>query len=38
MRLEQNLIYIKDVVLGSENKVEDGVLTVDVEGLKAAVL
>ena len=38
MRLEQNLIYIKDVVLGDVNKVEDGVLTVDVEGLKAAVL
>ena len=38
MKLEQNLIYIKDVVLGDVNKVEDGVLTVDVEGLKAAVL
>lgn len=38
MRLEQNLIYIKDVVLGDVNKVEDGVLTVDVEGLKAAVM
>jgi glycine reductase len=32
------LIYIKDVVLGDVNKVEDGVLTVDVEGLKAAVM
>lgn len=38
MKLQQNLIYIKDVVLGDVNKVEDGVLTVDVEGLKAAVL
>ena len=38
MKLEQNLIYIKDIVLGDENKVEDGVLTVDVEGLKAAVM
>ena len=38
MRLEQNLIYIKDVVLGDVNKVENGVLTVDVEGLRAAVL
>ena len=38
MRLEHNLIYIKDVVLGDVNKVEDGVLTVDVEGLKAAVM
>ncbi len=38
MKLEQNLIYVKDIVLGDENKVEDGVLTVDVEGLKAAVL
>ena len=38
MRLEQNLIYIKDIVLGDVNKVENGVLTVDVEGLKAAVM
>lgn len=38
MKLEQNLIYIKDVVLGNENKVENGVLTVDAEGLRAAVL
>lgn len=38
MRLEQNLIYIKDVVAGDTNKVEDGVLTVDVEGLKQAVM
>ena len=38
MKLEQNLIFIKDIVLGSENKVENGVLTVDVEGLRAAVL
>lgn len=38
MRLEQNLIYIKDVVAGDTNKVEDGVLTVDIEGLKAAVM
>ena len=38
MRLEQNLIYIKDIVLGDVNKVENGVLTVDVEGLKAAIM
>lgn len=38
MKLEQNLIYVKDIVLGSENKVENGILTVDVEGLRAAVL
>lgn len=38
MRLEQGLIYIKDVVGGSENSVKDGVLTVDVEGLKAHLL
>lgn len=37
MKLEQNLIHIKDVVLGDANAVKDGVLTVDVEGLKAAV-
>ncbi len=38
MRLEQNLIYIKDIVLGDVNKVENGVLTVDVEGIKAAIM
>ena len=38
MRLEQNMIYINDVVLGDENKVENGVLTVDVEGLRSVVL
>ena len=38
MRLEQNLIHIKDIVLGDVNKVENGVLTVDEEGLRAAVL
>lgn len=38
MRLEQKLIYIKDVVLSDVNKVEDGVLYVDVEGLKQVVL
>ena len=38
MRLEQQYIYVKDIVLGDANKVENGVLTVDLEGLKAAVL
>lgn len=38
MRLEQNLIYIKDVQGGDANGVKDGVLTVDVEGLKACVM
>lgn len=38
MKLEQELIYISSVVLGDVNKVENGVLTVDVEGLKRVVL
>lgn len=38
MRLEQGLIYIKDVKAGDVNEVKDGVLTVDVEGLKAHLL
>ena len=38
LKLEQNLIYIKDVVAGDTTEVKDGVLTVDVEGLRACVL
>lgn len=38
MRLEQNLIHVKDVVLGDVTEVKDGVLTVSAEGLRAAVM
>lgn len=38
MKLEQGLIYVKDVVAGDTMEIKDGVLTVDVEGLKEAVM
>ena len=38
MKLEQRLINVNRVELGSEAKVENGVLTVDVEGLRAALM
>lgn len=38
MKLEQRLINVNRVELGNEAKVENGVLTVDVEGLRAALM
>ena len=38
MRLEQELLYVKDVVAGDAMKIEGGVLTVDVDGLRQCLL
>ena len=38
MKLELGEIHIKDVVLGNESKIVDGVVTVDTEALKALIL
>ena len=38
MKLELGEIHIKDVVLGNESKIVDGVVTVDTEELKALIL
>ena len=38
MDLELRSVQIKDVVLGEENGLKDGVLTVDAEGLKKLLL
>ncbi|MGO5052482.1 glycine/sarcosine/betaine reductase component B subunit [Lachnospiraceae bacterium LCP25S3_G4] len=38
MKLELGYINIKDIVFGSESKVENGILTVDEEAVKAIVL
>ena len=38
MDLELRNVQVKDVVLGDKNDLKDGVLTVDVEGLKKLIL
>lgn len=38
MKLEMGYIHINDVVLGNESKIENGVLTVDVQAIKDLIL
>ncbi|MDO4841869.1 MAG: glycine/sarcosine/betaine reductase component B subunit [Phoenicibacter congonensis] len=38
MKLEMGYIHISDVILGNESKIENGVLTVDVQAIKDLIL